>query len=189
MLLRNEWEKYDPKKMRKEKALLVAIILVFLWFFEQWLFMLLIGDSEIMGMSPALLSAVIATIIVLGVLIVITLMLKRMDVQKDGWYFSAYQSKSLRWDDMVAFMREFLKQNGYIFEEELHRTGSLKITFFKPEGKDFKIRIWFTIIGGMPIVEMGIGPENETNRDEIEELKTKISNAFKAFVERKYGAA
>ncbi len=179
MLPENRWVKYDAKKMRKKKGVGIAAILLILWWLEFQIFLFAI-DSPIWGISPEILSAIFSTIIIVVAIVVIWAVLKRIDIQKDGWYFSAYRDKGLNWETLVSFIWAFLKENGYLFEQEkVHKTGTLKITYFDLKGKDFKIRLWFSTVNGVPVVEIGIGPENLNNREEIEKLREKISAAFK----------
>ena len=182
MLIENKWEKYDVKKMKKVKGAILVLIMVFLWFIE-FQISLFVFTAPFYGLSPTLASALVATISVLVVLFIAWIGLKRIDVNKKNWYFSAYMNKNLRWEDMVSFMWKTLKDNGYDFvQEESHRTATLRIMYFKLGGKDFKARLWFSTIGGTPVVEIGVGPENEVNKDEIRELRDKISAAFKDFL-------
>ena len=178
MLIENKWEKYDPERMRKLKTRLVTIILIFLWFVEFWAFSIMFKYS-FYYQSPYSMGAIAATIITVLAFIIAFILLRRVDVEKVGWYFSAYMDKSLRWENMLNFMRNFLRENNYIYREKPHKVGNLKITYFEPVGKDFKIRLWFTNIGGTPIVEIGIGPENDSNKDEIGDLRRRISESFK----------
>ncbi len=179
MLPENRWERYDAKKMRKNKGAGVVAILLILWWLEFQMFLLAI-DSPIGGMSPEILSAIFSTVIIAVAIVIIWVVLKRIDTQKDGWYFSAFRDKGLNWETLVSFIWAFLKENGYIFEQEkVHKTGTLKIAYFDLKGKDFKIRLWFSPVGGVPVMEIGIGPENLNNREEIEKLREKISAAFR----------
>ncbi len=173
-LLRNEWELYNSKEMMKKKGALVGVVMVFLWYMEFILFSTLVD---------VFYGALIATVIVVVVAVVSIILLKKIDVQKDGWYFAGYQRKGLKWEHMLSFMKWFLTENGYIFQVEEHRAvGSLKITFFNLQGKNFKIRLWYTVMGGTPIIEIGIGPRKEDNHEEIEKLKKEISKAFADYV-------
>ncbi len=111
-------------------------------------------------------SIIYATISVIIVGIGIALKLKQMDREKDGWYFSGVQDNRLKREEVLALLREFLRSKGYEFvEEETHRTMTLWITYFTISSADFKLRLWFTKLGGVPVAEIGIGPETPANKD------------------------
>ncbi len=171
MLLENRWELYDEKKMRKKKILIVGFLLLFVY--AMWFFFMYMILRELLA------SVVCASGILLLFVLIIFLKVRQMDRKKDGWYFSAYQDKRLRREDVLELVGDFLSSGGYAFKkEETHRTMTLWITYFALPTLDFKLRVWFSKVGGLPMVEIGIGPETESNRDLIREFRDGISREF-----------
>ena len=171
MLLKNKWEKYDAEKMRKKKAIIVSVLFAIIWFLLLLLFYMVFRDvKESAGLSTVFL-------VVIGAVIFIKL--KQMDAEKNGWYFSALQDRHLKREEVLGILRDFLKSHGYAFhEEETHRTVTLWITYFTIPAVDFRLRLWFTTLNGIPVAEVGIGPETPPNRELLKELRDEISSEF-----------
>ena len=171
MLLDNKWEKYDEKAMKKKKTIVVSGLLLFIW-----VMFFLLSYSTIENVTE---SAFCASGVLVLVVVIIAVKLRQMDQKKDGWYFSGLQDERLKREDILALIREFLTSKGYAFkEEETHRTVTLWITYFTLPTTDFKMRLWFTKLGGVPVVEIGIGPETPLNKTTIENLRNDISKEF-----------
>lgn len=178
MLLQNEWEFYDVKKMRKKKSIIVSILIVILWGIFYFLINLFIDNMD-PEYNTFPIKAIITTIILFIVMIIIVMKVRQMDQEKKDWYFSALQDKSLNREEILMMVRDFLYRHNYIFnEEETHRTMTLWITYFTISTVDFKVRVWFTTIAGLPTVEIGFGPETPLNRKTIVRLKSELSQEF-----------
>ncbi len=173
MLLRNEWEKYDEKGMKRKKLLIGTAFLLFLWIMFFLMVDTLLPEKDILG------NAVCATGILAIAAILFVLKLRQMDIKKDGWYFSGLQDPRLRREEVLELVRNFLRSKGYVFtEEETHRTLTLWITYFTIPTADFRIRVWYATMADPHVVEIGIGPENRINRKLLEELRVEISEEF-----------
>ncbi len=171
MLLENKWERYDEKKMRRMKILIGIFAFLFIYIM---LFIMVYSFSH-NYITSALWAAGLLPIVVL----IFYLKLRQMDQKKDGWYFSGLQDERLKREDILELIRKFLDSKGYVFhEEETHRTATLWITYFTLPTTDFKLRLWFSKLGGVPTAEVGIGPESPVNKELLEELRKEISEEF-----------
>ena len=178
-LIRNEWEFYDVKKMMKIKiTILLFILVVFggLFFVLSGVFLSSINEEY----NTVFVKLGISLALLIVILLVSFVKLKQMDMDKKGWYFSAFQDKRLKREDVLGFAKELLKENNILFEEEqTKRTITLWITIFNLLGKDFRIRVWFSKVDGVPILELGIGPESLINKGEIEKFKRILSDGVR----------
>jgi hypothetical protein len=114
-------------------------------------------------------------------MLIVLAKIRRMDREKRGWYFAALQDLRLNRDILQSWLSGFLSRNGYRFvAADTNRTLSLTITYFDIEGSDFKVRLWFTTMNAMPIVELGIGPETLLNKGRLTELRTRMSQEIAA---------
>jgi len=172
-LVRNQWEFYDVKRMRKLKAALIGPLLVIIWILFVFLVWLV---ASFIGYTDFTVILILGTVITVIVMLVVLVNLKKMDKDKKDWYFSAHQDKRLNREWLLAMLSDFIRRNGYMFTEATtNRSMTLWITYFDIAGADFKVRLWFSTIAGTPVAEFGIGPETIINRKRIEELRTKMS--------------
>lgn len=178
-ILRNVWERYDVKKMRRLKAAVVAGVLAVLWFI---IFFLVVTINMPSFGDLALIAAVLATITVIAVGIVAGVRFVQVDSSKKDWYFSGLQHEGLRKDEVLGLARTFLTQHGYArFREDTKTTLRLSITFFDVEGADFRMRVWFSEALTPPIAEIGFGPETMLNKAILSRLMTDMSNLFSGY--------
>lgn len=175
-LVTNKWEFYDIVKMRRKKALVIVLMAGVLWV----LFFILVNlFATLAGYGDLMVVLVVTTIVFLAVMAGITLKINQMDREKRDWYFAAVCDARLDREKVLSFMKEFLGRRKYAFvEASTHRTMTLWITYFDIAGADFKMRLWFSVIGGTPIVEVGFGPETVINKKLLELLRTEMSADF-----------
>jgi len=183
MILRNEWERYDAKKMMRLKAAVAIAAFIVLWvvFFVMMLSLPipLFADAD-----RTLIAACVATILTLAVGVYVTVRITQIDRDKRDWYFSGLQDARLRRDDVLALARISLAQHGYTnCREEGSKAHRLGITFFDIPGADFRMRVWYAEGIGPPIAEIGFGPETPINSSAIMRLRADVSAEFA----RRYG--
>jgi hypothetical protein len=172
-LVTNKWEFYDVKKMRRLKAALIIPLLFLVWFLIVFIVWLIASLVDYSNLQVILIIGTVSTVIVM---LFVSIKIKQMNRDKKDWYFAAFQDSRLNREWFYAMLTDFLRRNGYMFTEtSTHRTITLWITYFDIAGTDFKVRLYYTLIAGMPVVEIGIGPENMINRNRIEELRTRMS--------------
>ena len=177
MLLRNEWEFYDPAKTRSLKIFLVLFLIGLMWlvFFLLGGFVLPVIREDLANDIMVIL--MIPTILTLAFMVIVMFAVKRMNMSKDNWYFSCLQHPGLDPDQSLQMASDFLRDQGILFtQEKTKRTSTLFITMFDLGGKDFKMRVWFSKIVDVPILEIGFGPENDLNKKTIEDLRNEFSN-------------
>lgn len=175
-LITNKWEFYDEARMRRLKTAVVIPLSVILWFL---MFMLVNIFSSMAGVDDLLVKIIVSTIVFLAVMAFITMKLRQMDREKRNWYFAAVNDNRVDREKTLSFIKDFLASRKYMFvEASTHRTLTLWITYFDIQGADFKVRLWYSVIGGVPIVELGLGPETIINKKLLEQLRTEMSNEF-----------
>lgn len=178
-LLSNEWERYDHKKMFKLKMVIVVPLLALVYFLLLYVNYLIL--SYVLPSVTCAMTAIITAVIFIFIVVLIVVKLKQMDVDKMDWYFSCLKDSRLDREECIGMMKELLVRHKFNFvDQETHRTITLFITNFEIAGADFKSRVWFTVIGGEPMVEIGFGPETMINKNQLLQLRTEMSNAFMA---------
>ena len=177
-ILRNEWERYDTKKMGAMKAAFVAMALVILW---ALIFIpLSILPFELIPYvnkaAVAIGTATLSTVLV-GVIAMVKAM--QIDRGKKDWYFSALEDARLKGNDILGIVRAFLATHGYPNPREDSKTAfKVHITHFDIYGADFKLRVWFNESFNPPIVEIGFGPETMLNKLILSKLRADMSSEF-----------
>jgi hypothetical protein len=175
-LITNKWEFYDVAKMRRLKMTIIIPVAVILWFL---LFMLVSLFFSMAGYNDLTVKLMVSTIVFLAMLAMITMKINQMDREKKDWYFAGVNDARLNREQILDFMKGFLARRKYVFvEASTHRSLTLWITYFDIQSADFKVRLWFSVINGVPIVEMGFGPETMINKKLLEQLRTEMSAEF-----------
>ena len=175
-LITNKWEFYDVVKMRRKKLMVIVPLAAILWFM---FFMLVNLFASLAGYDDIPVKLLVSTIIFLVVMAIVMLKIGQMDRDKLGWYFAAVDDQRLDREQVLGFIKGFLEKRRYTFvEASTHRTMTLWITYFDIPGTDFKLRLWYSMIGGVPVVEIGFGPETLLNKKLLEQLRTEMSADF-----------
>jgi hypothetical protein len=178
-LIENKWKFFDESEQRKKKAMTMIPLLFFVFFM---LYMVIHFMFAIFNVSfdTILNKLIISIIFVILIMFITAVKISGMDQDKTDWYFAALQDRRLQHESMLGFMRKFLKDRKYQFEmSETKRTVDLFITYFDLPGEDFKTRLWFTKLRGIPTVEIGIGPETGINKNILEKLRKEFATEFK----------
>lgn len=177
-ILRNEWERYETKKLGAMKSAFVALALVFLWavIYIPLSFFPLEFIPSVNKAAVAIGTATISTVLA-GVIAMVKLV--QIDRGKKDWYFSALEDARLRRDDVLGMARAFLAQHGYLNPREDSKTAfKVNITYFDIYDVDFKLRVWFSESFNPPIVEIGFGPETPLNKLVLSRLRADLSGEF-----------
>lgn len=175
-LITNKWEFYDVAKMRRMKMAIIIPLVVILWLL---MFMLVNLFSSLAGYDNLMVKLMVSTMILLVVMAIVTMKINQMDREKRDWYFAAVNDARLNREQILEFIKDFLARRKYVFiEASTRRSMTLWITYFDVQSADFKARLWFSVIGGVPMVEIGFGPETMINKKLLEQLRTEMSGEF-----------
>ncbi len=176
-IFQNKWELFDEEKARRRIVigLLLLVVIIPFTFILALIIQVTLRWTELWELSTEQLLqlTLLFWLIAVGYTGYIT---KRTHIDRRGWYFSAFYDNEADQDRILNLLRKVLSENNFPnSKEDSNLSRDLDITYFVLPTTEERVRLWYSKIFKPPVAEIGVGPENPSNRLLVERLKETIS--------------